>query len=190
MSELTSAADGAAATAVSIEQLETTLLAMGFAAELVTGAVGSNPSSLDEALSWIVAHQESAADEDFEEASDDEEEMKMVLVVRSDLKMSPGKVAAQCVHAALGAVRICSVESANSLNYWEEGGEATICLKCETEEEMVALEAQAKSLNITTYIVHDAGRTEIAPDSKTVLAIGPAFISDIDKVSRHLKLYR
>ena len=29
-------------------------------------------------------------------------ELKMVMVVRIDLGMSPGKVAAQCVHAALG----------------------------------------------------------------------------------------
>ena len=116
-------------------------------------------------------------DDDDDDSEEEEEEMKMVLIVRTDLKMSPGKVAAQCVHAALGAVRICSVESANSLNYWEECGEATICLKCESDEEMIVLEILAKEKEIET-------------GSKTVLAIGPAFRSKIDEVTGKLKLYR
>lgn len=174
----------------SAAELMSALAGMGFAPELIQAALQSNPASLDEALSYIVAHQESTAAEDFEEASDDGEEMKMVLVVRTDLKMSPGKVAAQCVHAALGAVRMASVESANSLNYWEEGGEATICLKCENEEEMLALETKGKECGLITWVVEDAGRTEIAPGSKTILAIGPAFVSRINEVTGHLKLYR
>ena len=32
-------------------------------------------------------------------------EMKMVLVIRSDLKMGKGKIGAQCGHAVLGAYR-------------------------------------------------------------------------------------
>ena len=41
---------------------------------------------------------------------------------------------------------------------------------------------------IPVHIVVDAGRTQIAPDSKTVIALGPADADLIDSVSGHLKL--
>ncbi len=53
---------------------------------------------------------------------------------------------------------------------------------------MAELEAKAASLGMPTYIVHDAGRTQIAAGSQTVLAIGPAPKSDIDKVTGSLRL--
>ena len=36
---------------------------------------------------------------------------------------------------------------------------------------------------------HDAGRTQIAAGSVTVLALGPAAAADIDQVTGHLKLF-
>ena len=41
---------------------------------------------------------------------------------------------------------------------------------------------------INTYLVEDAGHTQIAAGSKTVMAIGPAFSNEIDPVTEHLKL--
>jgi peptidyl-tRNA hydrolase len=162
------------------------ICAMGFKQESALAAINTNPATLDEAVSWIIS---SGIEEDGD-FSEPMESMKMVLVVRTDLSMSPGKVAAQCVHAALGAVRDSSIRNANSLQYWEETGEATICLKCDSESEMKALEEAAIALSLVTYIVCDAGRTEVAAGSQTVLAIGPYFISKIDQVTKHLKLYR
>ncbi len=51
--------------------------------------------------------------------------------------------------------------------------EAVVCVKIETEDEMDALCAAATAANIPSYIVLDAGRTQVEPGSKTVLAIGP-----------------
>ncbi len=51
-----------------------------------------------------------------------------------------------------------------------------------------ALEQKATALGLNTYIVHDAGRTQIPAGSQTVLAIGPAPKSLIDQVTGHLKL--
>ena len=51
-----------------------------------------------------------------------------------------------------------------------------------------ALEARAVSAGMPTYIVHDAGRTQIPAGSQTVLAIGPAPKSLIDQITGHLKL--
>jgi PTH2 family peptidyl-tRNA hydrolase len=46
--------------------------------------------------------------------------------------------------------------------------------------------ANLRGLNY--YLVHDAGRTQIAAGSATVLAIGPALVEDIDTLTGHLKL--
>ena len=46
-----------------------------------------------------------------------------------------------------------------------------VTLKVPNEEVMVELFNSAKSAGLTAYIVHDAGRTQIAAGSKTVLAI-------------------
>lgn len=56
------------------------------------------------------------------------------------------------------------------------------------EAEMAELEAKAMSLGMPTYIVHDAGRTQIAAGSQTVLAIGPAPKSELDTITGQLKL--
>ena len=41
---------------------------------------------------------------------------------------------------------------------------------------------------LVTYIVEDAGRTQIAAGSKTVLAIGPAPVHAFEEITKHLKL--
>ena len=70
---------------------------------------------------------------------------KMVLVVRSDLKMTPGKVAAQCVHAALGCVEIANTAV---VYQWKSSGEATICLRCDTEDELHRLKGRADAAGV------------------------------------------
>lgn len=114
----------------------------------------------------------------------------MVLVVRTDLGMSPGKIAAQCGHAAVGCYE--SIERSNPavLWQWRNGGQAKIVLQCKSEQEMIGLQRVAQMNNITSRIIHDAGRTEIASGTATVIGIGPAPKSEVDKVTGHLRLYR
>ncbi|KAJ9508908.1 hypothetical protein QJQ45_028225, partial [Haematococcus lacustris] len=50
------------------------------------------------------------------------------------------------------------------------------------------LERKASDAGLPTYIVHDAGRTQIPAGSQTVLAIGPAPKSTIDGITGHLRL--
>lgn len=98
---------------------------------------------------------------------------KAVLVVNSTLKMSSGKIAAQCAHAAVGLYKNMYLNSVPWLASWEEDGEKTVVLKSEGPD-LPALEAKAQSLLLPTFLVEDAGRTEIAPGSLTVLGIaGP-----------------
>jgi PTH2 family peptidyl-tRNA hydrolase len=64
------------------------------------------------------------------------EKFKMVIVVRADLGMSSGKIAAQCVHAALAAYRQALVQSPPFVRAWEAQGEATICVQCSSDKDL------------------------------------------------------
>lgn len=158
---------------------------------LATVAVVSLVSGFFIGQLWLPDQDESddydAPDDAF---ADSTEECKMVLVVRTDLGMSPGKIAAQCGHAAVGCYE--SVEKSNPrlLQQWRNGGQAKIVLQCKSEQEMTGLQRIAKMHNITSRIIHDAGRTEIASGTATVIGIGPAPKSEVDKVTGHLRLYR
>ncbi|TFY72648.1 hypothetical protein EVG20_g358 [Dentipellis fragilis] len=102
------------------------------------------------------------------------EDTKLVLVVRSDLGMSTGKVAAQCAHATLACYQSLSVLNPALLRHWERTGQTKVALKCDDEDELLLLQAQAQSLNLCARSIQDAGRTQIAAGSRTVLGVGPA----------------
>ncbi|KAL8551268.1 hypothetical protein ACS0TY_000372 [Phlomoides rotata] len=91
------------------------------------------------------------------------EDFKMVLVVRNDLKMGKGKIAAQCSHATLGLYKKILHRAPKSLNRWEMCGQVKVVVKIESEDDMLVLQERAKSLNLPTHITIDAGRTQIAP---------------------------
>jgi len=104
-----------------------------------------------------------------------QEEMKMVFVVNDQLKMGKGKIAAQCGHATYGLVKKLQQEHQLILRQWEACGQPKIALKGDGgEPQMKELGRLAAESNIPMYAVHDAGRTQIAAGSHTVLALGPA----------------
>ncbi|KAK6936539.1 Peptidyl-tRNA hydrolase, PTH2 [Dillenia turbinata] len=124
---------------------------------------------------------------EIEKLADILEDFKMVLVVRNDLKMGKGKIAAQCSHATLGLYKKLFNRAPKALNRWENCGQVKVVLKTESEDEMLVLQGRAKSLNLPSHITIDAGRTQIAPNSRTVMAIlGPADL--VDDVTGGLKL--
>ncbi|KAJ1437670.1 peptidyl-tRNA hydrolase PTH2-domain-containing protein [Ochromonadaceae sp. CCMP2298] len=113
---------------------------------------------------------------------------KLLLCVNNELKMQKGKIAAQCGHATLGAYKIATKHCPSALRTWEIMGQAKIAVKVEREEDIYTLMEQARSAGLVSYLVQDAGRTQIAAGSRTVLAIGPAPVSELDKITSHLKL--
>jgi PTH2 family peptidyl-tRNA hydrolase len=63
-----------------------------------------------------------------------------------------------------------------------------VALQVKSEDELEVLQATAISLGLVAEVIADAGRTQIASGSHTVLGIGPAPKSVIDKVTGTLKL--
>ncbi|EGV96632.1 peptidyl-tRNA hydrolase 2, mitochondrial isoform X1 [Cricetulus griseus] len=116
-------------------------------------------------------------------------EYKMILVVRTDLKMGKGKVAAQCSHAAVSAYKQIQRRNPQVLKEWEYCGQPKVVVKAPDEDTLIELLTHAKTLGLTVSLIQDAGRTQIEPGSRTVLGIGPGPVELIDEVTGHLKLY-
>ena len=115
-------------------------------------------------------------------------EYKMVIVSREDLKLSPGKLAAQVAHAAV----VCALETKklNSrwFSKWQNEGAKKAVVKVKSEKDFYALKEKAEKLNLFVHIVEDAGHTEIPAGTKTVLGIGPAPNNIINQVTGNLSL--
>lgn len=114
---------------------------------------------------------------------------KMVLVVRNDLKMGKGKVAAQCSHAAVSAYKQVQRRNPELLKQWEYCGQPKVVVKAPDEDTLIELLCHAKEVGLPVSLIQDAGRTQIAPGSRTVLGIGPGPADLIDSVTGDLKLY-
>jgi PTH2 family peptidyl-tRNA hydrolase len=157
----------------------------GFNEEQILDALSKRQfNSIEEAVEYIVNNVRPIGNI---------EEHKMVLVVRDDLRMGKGKIAAQCCHAAVGVYRKIHHSTSNEnwrqwLYNWEHVAEAKVAVKCNSEKELDDLEKRAIEMGLPTMVIVDAGRTQIAPNSKTVLAIGPAPVSIVNQVTGHLKL--
>ena len=113
---------------------------------------------------------------------------KMILCVNQELKMGKGKVAAQCGHAAVGCYKKASKHCPGALRAWEYTGCAKIAVKCPTEEQMEVIMVMASEVGIPYYLVEDAGRTQIAAGSRTVLGLGPAPVRVFEGITSDLKL--
>lgn len=56
---------------------------------------------------------------------------------------------------------------------WEEAGQPKVTLKVENEQDMLDLVKKAQAAGIPSASIKDAGRTQLAPGTRTVAAIGP-----------------
>ena len=177
--------------------------------------VHSHSSDEDESDSEEESDEEDEGNgEELSSFKDNNEDVKLVLVVRMDLGMTKGmcssrdvsiiphicvasaydlfllgKIAAQCGHATLACYKYFLEYAPNSpiLRRWERGGQAKIALQVKSEDELLVMQAQAISLGLCARVIQDAGRTQIASGSKTVLGIlGPRSV--VDGVTGHLKL--
>ena len=135
-----------------------------------------------------------AVDDEGDDDSDGEDDLppkKMIIVVRKDLGMTPGKVSAQACHACLAAYRL-SMKHGNSqlVNEWELSGEPIVTLGVDSDAELEAVLLEAISRKLIVAAQHDAGRTEVAANTRTCIAIGPCYNADVDGVTGRLRLYK
>uniref|UniRef100_A0A1B6KCJ0 peptidyl-tRNA hydrolase n=2 Tax=Graphocephala atropunctata TaxID=36148 RepID=A0A1B6KCJ0_9HEMI len=166
------------------------LVDMGFPRDASEEALVKNNFSVELAAAYLLNLNEDLAGEEWE---DIDEGYKMVFVVNSDLKMSIGKTAAQVAHGCLGLYREIELglhpESKDELVAWLDEGQKKIVLSGKNTDALVKLCSKAKDLGIPSHLVKDAGHTEVAAGSTTVLALfGPE--DNVNKVTGSLRLLK
>ncbi len=133
-------------------------------------------------------------------------EVKQVIVMRHDLHMRMGKVAAQAAHASIAfltnkmrtAPQVLTMTGAYELGHiylsrsevtWINDLFTKICVRVDSEEELITVHEAALGASLTSILIRDAGLTEFkGVPTLTCCAIGPDLNDKVDKITGHLKL--
>jgi PTH2 family peptidyl-tRNA hydrolase len=140
----------------------------------------------------------------------DNDYVKQVIVIRKDLNMRKGKLAAQTAHAAMKVLldqmscdrfaedstfwRDChiwylKVLESEPLHRWLKGNFTKIVVSVNNEEELFDIKRKAEKVGILCSLVTDAGKTEFHGEcTNTALAVGPEWASKVDGITGHLPL--
>ena len=110
--------------------------------------------------------------------------LKQAIVVRSDLKMGKGKIAAQASHAS---VAVLNELPPDVFEDWSADGMKKIVLRVGSEQELLELYKMAKK-HFAVSLVRDAGLTQVKEGTVTCIAIGPAEEKEIDRITGKLRL--
>ncbi len=114
-------------------------------------------------------------------------EVKQVIVVRDDLKISRGKLAVQVAHASIIGYENADREIAE---VWKKQGQKKIVLRVESLDELMKIKEKAEKMGLPTGVVVDSGLTEIPPNTVTAIVIGPDYAEKIDKITGSLQLLK
>ena len=138
---------------------------------------------------------------------------KQMIVMRRDLKMRKGKIAAQAGHACVEAVLMALAREGRldqvrvtpeqswvyleddgrehtPLFEWFDAGVAKVCVYVDSEEELIDLAVRAREAGIAVALVRDAGHTEFHGEpTYTCLAFEPLEAELADEFTGDLPLY-
>lgn len=133
---------------------------------------------------------------------------KQVIVVRKDLNMRKGKLAAQVAHASMKVILdmmfkmpakhkwleniwdewSIDILQGSVLYDWLNGKFTKIVVYVNSEEELMDLYIEAKKKNVIHALIQDAGLTEFKEPTYTCIAIGPDKNEVLDEITGDLTL--
>ena len=118
--------------------------------------------------------------------------VKQVILVRKDLDMPPGKLAAQVAHASLAAYRYALMSDCDEVVYqWLNSGSTKVVLEvCNLQELHMMIDAASMKYKLITSMIEDEGRTVFNEPTITCGAIGPADSDVINLITGGLLLYK
>jgi len=115
---------------------------------------------------------------------------KQVIIVRKDIEMSIGKIAAQVAHAAVSAAEIARKTKSKWYKEWVAEGQRKIVLEVESINELLKIYDLAREKNLPVVLIKDMGLTELPPETITTVGIGPAPENMINPLTGKLKLLK
>lgn len=112
---------------------------------------------------------------------------KQVIIVRNDLKLGKGKIAAQASHASLEAYLLTSRKTPKVTDDWLLYGQKKVVLKVDSKKELLDLFMEVKSF-FPAVLIKDAGLTQLKESDYTCVGVGPIKESEIDRFTKKYKL--
>lgn len=134
-----------------------------------------------------------------------EKEVKQYIIVRTDLPMNAGKVAAQASHACMKVffdkferTKIISTdeEEVVALVYrpteeelqWIDGKFTKITKKVKNENQLLKVYEQAREAGLNVSLIKDAGLYGLEGENYTCIAVGPNYVDRCEPVVGKLRL--
>ena len=130
--------------------------------------------------------------------------IKQVIVVRKDLNMRKGKLAAQVAHASMKVILSMMskkymlhgrmeewsllMSTDQEIYKWLDGSFTKIVVGVNSEKELMNLYIETQLAGLPHALILDAGKTEFKEPTYTALAIGPAKSKEIDRITGNLEL--
>jgi peptidyl-tRNA hydrolase, PTH2 family len=113
--------------------------------------------------------------------------------MRRDLGMRRGKEIAQGAHASImwlsHRIRRPCHTFTEAERLWLDGPFTKVCVRVDSEEELLGVVRAAREAGVTVHLCVDAGRIEFhGVPTPTCCAVGPDFPDRIDPITGHLKL--
>lgn len=136
--------------------------------------------------------------------------IKQIIIMRKDLNMRKGKIAAQAGHACLAATAKAAAKQEHSISYdfeqhkcvtigqqaylflqdWFDNSYTKICLYVNSEDELIDINKQIEEAGFVTALIRDNGTTEFnGIPTLTCLAVEPLPAELIDPITGNLPLY-
>ena len=120
-------------------------------------------------------------------------EIKQVIAMRKDLKMRRGKEIAQGDHASMAFLVKKALGRENFTEpkrAWMEALFSKVCVRVNSDEELLAVARRAEKGGIRVEIITDSGKTEFGGvPTRPSLAVGPDLAPKFDAVTGTRKLY-
>jgi len=121
------------------------------------------------------------------------DKIKQVIVMRKDLNLSKGQMVAQGAHASIAFLtNLIQEYDGEPLplykceEQWINGTFYKVCLAVNSEKELLDIGHQAVNLGLKVHYIQENDLFD--EPTFTCLAIGPDYSSNIDPVTKHLKL--
>lgn len=111
-----------------------------------------------------------------------------MIVVRRDLGMGLGNIAAMVAHAAVLSAEKSRLTDITTFTKWLESGQAKVILKVQSLEELVELRQTAEDLSLSVVSIDGIDPMQATVSTWTCICIGPAKSILVDRVTSHLKL--